>query len=97
MNICSFCYGFSIGWISPSLETLKSVSSPLEGGPITLNEIALLGVLPSVGALFGTILVFVLSNVLGRITPIISLLAFPNLVMYLWKFKLSIHKLIFLV
>lgn len=84
VNLVTFCQGFSLGWVTPTLQILQSENSPLESGPITLEETILLGVLPAVGGLAGTLLFSILSNYLGRIVSI-SLLIFPNMVCTCWS------------
>ncbi|XP_037050237.1 facilitated trehalose transporter Tret1-like [Bradysia coprophila] len=82
VNLVSFCQGFSIGWVSPSLQVLRSENSPLDSGPITLLETILLGAIPLLGGFIGIVLFSILTNHFGRITTI-TLLAFPNMAFWI--------------
>ncbi|XP_037050226.1 facilitated trehalose transporter Tret1-like isoform X2 [Bradysia coprophila] len=78
VNMLGVSQGYSIGWVTPSLQILRSENSPLESGPITLLETTLLGFLPCVGSFFGTILFSIISKHLGIIASI-TLLSIPNM------------------
>lgn len=82
VNLLSFSQGYCIGWVTPTLKILRSESSPLHSGPITLLETTLMGFLPCLGAFLGTIIFSIISNHLGRIASI-TLLAIPNMVRHL--------------
>ncbi|XP_037050236.1 facilitated trehalose transporter Tret1-like [Bradysia coprophila] len=82
VNMLSLSQGYSGGWVTPSLQILRSENSPLESGPITLLETTLLGVLPCIGSLFGTILFSIISKHLGTIATM-TLLAIPNMAFWI--------------
>lgn len=66
-----------LGWLSPVLPLLQSAESPLESGPLTVEQTSWVGCLICVGGLFGNYIYIFLSNKIGRKTAI-NLLAFPQ-------------------
>lgn len=68
-----------MGWLSPAIPILKSKETPLQSGPLTLEQTMWLGGVYHIGAILGNCVFGVLVNYFGRITPM-SLLAFPNIV-----------------
>lgn len=49
-----FSHGCIIGWVAPALTILSSDKTPLESGPITVEEQSWIGSMNCVGAIFGT-------------------------------------------
>lgn len=62
----SILFGFVLGWTSPAIIFLQSEDSPLESGPISINDASLMTSLLSVGAVLGCVLAGWLANAIGR-------------------------------
>lgn len=37
-NVICLCHGLAIGWLSPNLPKLEAENSPLESGPLNLQQ-----------------------------------------------------------
>lgn len=68
-----------MGWLSPALSTLNSQHTPLQSGPLTIDQLSWLGGVISIGALVGNFLFTIVGTYLGQKMSMF-LLAFPNLV-----------------
>lgn len=65
-NIILFGIGCNFGWFSPSLPTLQSTDhTPLDGGPLTNDQVGWLGSAPSLGAIVGAIFYGIVANKCG--------------------------------
>lgn len=53
-SIISFSHGCIIGWVTPALLVLTTDATPLQSGPITLDEMSWIGSVNSVGAIAGS-------------------------------------------
>lgn len=78
-NIICYSHGFGVGWLSSALPVLKSDKTPLQGGPLTLEQISWIGGAYPLGALLGDVLFSVLLNCMGRKSCMMAL-AIPNIV-----------------
>ncbi|XP_055704595.1 facilitated trehalose transporter Tret1-like [Phlebotomus papatasi] len=65
-NLLSILFGFVLGWTSPAIIFLQSEDSPLESGPISINDASLMTSLLSVGAVLGCVFAGWLANAVGR-------------------------------
>lgn len=52
-NSIMFSYGCIVGWVAPALMLLTSDETPLKSGPITLEQLSLIGSMNNIGAIFG--------------------------------------------
>ncbi|KAJ6649968.1 Facilitated trehalose transporter Tret1, partial [Pseudolycoriella hygida] len=80
-NIIAYSHGFGVGWLSSAIPTLRSDSTPLKSGPLTLEQISWLGGSFPLGALFGDLLFSLLLNFMGRKTSLM-VMALPNLIFW---------------
>lgn len=79
VNIISLCHGFAVGWLSAAVPILKSEDTPLQSGPLTVEQTMWLGGVYPLGGFVGNCIFGILVNYFGRITSM-SLLAIPNFV-----------------
>lgn len=66
VNLTTVSYGMAIGWSSPSLPILLSDDSPLETGPISPNEAAMISAVLCVGGALGAISSGFIIDQIGR-------------------------------
>lgn len=52
-NVITFAYGCIIGWVSSAIAQLMSTESPLDSGPITVEEASWIGSIICLGSLLG--------------------------------------------
>lgn len=78
-NIVSYSHGFGVGWLSLAIPALKADDTPLESGPLSLQQESWLGGSYPLGALTGEILFAMLLN-LTNLKISMMALAIPNLV-----------------
>lgn len=79
VNIISLCHGFAVGWLSAAVPILKSKGTPLQSGPLTVEQTMWLGGVYPLGGFVGNCVFGVLVNYFGRVASM-SLLALPNFV-----------------
>lgn len=60
-----FSHGCILGWVSPALLLLTSDETPLKSGPITSEQLSLIGSVTNIGALFGTLTFGCFTSFLG--------------------------------
>ncbi|XP_037039365.1 facilitated trehalose transporter Tret1-like isoform X4 [Bradysia coprophila] len=77
VSIISLCHGFAVGWLSSAVPILKSEDTPLQSGPLTVQQTMWLGGVYSLGGAIGSGVFGILVNYFGRTTSM-SLLAIPN-------------------
>lgn len=72
-------HGILTGWLSPAMLILMGPDSPMNGGPITVDQLSWIGTLSNVGALIGNFGYTTITNYFGR-KKALCLLALPNIV-----------------
>lgn len=72
-------YGCGVGWLSMALPLLKSQHTPLQTGPLTVEEISWIGSAIPIGAVVGNILCGYIATIFGSRHSIL-LLGLPELV-----------------
>lgn len=82
VNVFILSYGTIIGWPSAALLILQSDASPLESGPISVEETSWIGAIMCVGGLLGNIVFGWISDKLGRKKALI-IAAFPLIFSFL--------------
>ncbi|XP_053663210.1 facilitated trehalose transporter Tret1-like [Anopheles marshallii] len=65
-NLIALAHGFTLGWVSPSLEYLRSNDTHLAGGPMTVEEISWLGSSLCIGGMIGVPLYGSLADRIGK-------------------------------
>ncbi|XP_058819309.1 facilitated trehalose transporter Tret1-like [Topomyia yanbarensis] len=78
VNIINFAHGAALGWVSPFLPLLQSEESPLDTGPVTVEQGSWIGSILCLGGLAGAIIYGYLSEKLG-VKKCISYLIIPNM------------------
>ncbi|EAT41203.1 AAEL007128-PA [Aedes aegypti] len=78
INIINFAHGATLGWLSPFLPLLQSEDSPLETGPVTVEQGSWIGSILCLGGLAGAIIYGSLTNRLG-VKRCISCIIIPNM------------------
>lgn len=94
-NLLGFSHGCITGWVTPALLLLQSDESPLETGPITLEQLSWIGSMNCIGGVFGT---FTSGYAVGLIgcKRTMAILAIPAI--YYWltiKFAYTVNYIIF--
>lgn len=56
VNTITFTHGITYSWLSPTLLLLKSSDTPLESGPLEIEQVSFLSSLLTFGGIFGIIL-----------------------------------------
>lgn len=82
-NLMSVGYGALCGWSSASFLVLQSDYSPLESGPMTIEETSWVGSILCIGGLLGNILFGWMSNVFGRKVPML-LVVIPQVLSWIF-------------
>lgn len=72
-------FGSGIGWLSMALPLLQSDQTPLDSGPLTVDDVSWIGAIISCGALIANIATGYLVTVIGSKNSIL-LLGIPQLV-----------------
>ncbi|XP_062551189.1 LOW QUALITY PROTEIN: facilitated trehalose transporter Tret1-like [Armigeres subalbatus] len=78
INLIHFAHGATLGWLSPFLPLLQSDDSPLDTGPVTVEQASWIGSILCLGALVGAIIYGSLTSRLG-VKRCISCIIFPNM------------------
>ncbi|XP_052892091.1 uncharacterized protein LOC128300161 [Anopheles moucheti] len=65
-NLIALAHGFTLGWVSPSLEYLRSNDTHLAGGPMTVEEISWLGSSLCIGGMIGVPIYGSLADRIGK-------------------------------
>ncbi|KXJ82000.1 hypothetical protein RP20_CCG016266 [Aedes albopictus] len=65
INIINLAHGTTLGWLSPFLPLLQSEDSPLETGPVTIEQGSWIGSILCLGGLAGAIIYGSLTSRLG--------------------------------
>ncbi|GAB0098155.1 hypothetical protein DMENIID0001_138620 [Sergentomyia squamirostris] len=78
-NLLSILFGFVLSWTSPAIALLQSEQSPLDSGPITIDEASLMTALMYVGCCMGAIVAGWLANTVGRRISLL-ILVIPQLI-----------------
>lgn len=86
VNIINFAHGATLGWLSPFLPLLQSEDSPLETGPVTVEQGSWIGSILCLGGLAGAIIYGSLTNRLG-VKRCISCIIIPNMVLHEDKYS----------
>uniref|UniRef100_A0A8D8IHU6 Facilitated trehalose transporter Tret1 n=2 Tax=Culex pipiens TaxID=7175 RepID=A0A8D8IHU6_CULPI len=73
INIVNYAHGAALGWVSPFLPLLQSEDSPLETGPVTVEQGSWIGSILCLGGLFGAIVYGYLTEKIGVKKSIASL------------------------
>ncbi|XP_039437013.1 facilitated trehalose transporter Tret1-like isoform X1 [Culex pipiens pallens] len=73
INIVNYAHGAALGWVSPFLPLLQSEDSPLESGPVTVEQGSWIGSILCLGGLFGAIAYGYLTEKIGVKKSIASL------------------------
>ena len=79
MNIISVAHGAALGWLSPMLLILKSPDTPLNSGPLSIDEASWLGAIVSVGGVIGNFVFGYIAKQFGR-KQALFFLVFPQTV-----------------
>lgn len=74
-----FGFGCGLAWLSMALPLLQSDHSPLETGPLTVEEVSWIGSVMSIGALIGNIAIGYIVLFIGSRNSIL-MIGFPQLV-----------------
>ncbi|XP_055595994.1 facilitated trehalose transporter Tret1-like [Uranotaenia lowii] len=82
INIINFSHGAVLGWSSPFLPLLQSDQSPLDSGPVTIEQGSWIGSILCLGALLGTLIYGTLVPILG-VKKAIHCLSLPNAIFWL--------------
>ncbi|XP_019565072.3 facilitated trehalose transporter Tret1 [Aedes albopictus] len=78
INIINLAHGTTLGWLSPFLPLLQSENSPLETGPVTIEQGSWIGSILCLGGLAGAIIYGSLTSRLG-VKRCISCIIIPNI------------------
>lgn len=78
-NMITLAYGCISGWASPAISRLMSDDSPLQGGPISVEEASWVGSIICIGALLGTFSFGYITAMIGSMRSM-CLIAIPALV-----------------
>lgn len=81
-NIISLAHGCVLSWTSPVIPFLRSEASPLDSGPITIEEASWIGSLNCAGGLIGNFVYAYLADKFGRKKAILCL-ALPQIMFWL--------------
>ncbi|XP_050079159.1 facilitated trehalose transporter Tret1-like [Anopheles maculipalpis] len=81
-NLISLAHGFTLGWVSPSLEYLRSNDTHLVGGPMTVEETSWLGASLCIGGMIGVTLFGSLADRIGK-RRALQCIAIPNVAFWL--------------
>ncbi|XP_037039363.1 facilitated trehalose transporter Tret1-like isoform X2 [Bradysia coprophila] len=82
VNLISLCHGFAVGWLSAAVPILKAEDTPLQSGPLTVQQTMWLGGVYPLGGVVGNGVFGILVNYFGRPMSM-SLLALPNFIFWL--------------
>lgn len=78
-NLIMLGHGCALGWVSPTLPLLQSVDTPLESGPLTIEETSWVGAILSIGGILGNLFYGCLMERIGT-KKTIATLALPQIV-----------------
>lgn len=78
-NLIMAGFGCGVGWLSMALPLLQSDKSPLDTGPLTVEDVSWIGSILSIGGMIGNLLVGYLVTIIGSKNSIM-LLGLPQLV-----------------
>ncbi|XP_037038930.1 facilitated trehalose transporter Tret1-2 homolog [Bradysia coprophila] len=81
-NIVGYSHGFGVGWLSSAVPALKAEDTPLDSGPLSLQQESWLGGSYPLGALTGEILFSLLLNFTSLKITMMAM-AIPNLIFWL--------------
>uniref|UniRef100_A0A182W7L4 Major facilitator superfamily (MFS) profile domain-containing protein n=1 Tax=Anopheles minimus TaxID=112268 RepID=A0A182W7L4_9DIPT len=82
-NLIALAHGFTLGWVSPSLEYLLSNDTHLTGGPMTVEETSWLGSSLCIGGMIGVILYGSLADRIGK-RKALQCIAIPHVAFWLF-------------
>ncbi|XP_055590223.1 facilitated trehalose transporter Tret1-like [Uranotaenia lowii] len=82
VNIISLSYGAVLGWVSPFLPLLQSDQSPLDTGPVTIEQSSWIGSILCIGAMLGALIFGILAPMIG-VKKAIHCLCIPNATFWL--------------
>ncbi|XP_053692017.1 facilitated trehalose transporter Tret1-like [Sabethes cyaneus] len=93
INIINFAHGTALGWVSPFLPLLQSDESPLDTGPVTVDQGSWIGSILCLGSLAGAIVYGYLTEKIG-VKKCILFTAIPNMTFWtMVYFANSVHQL----
>lgn len=78
-------------WIAPNFIVLTSDDSPLESGPISISQAALVVSILYIGGFIGTIIASLFTERFGRKIPLM-VLPIPQIVRKLYIFKIFLYR-----
>uniref|UniRef100_A0A4Y0BUW0 MFS domain-containing protein n=1 Tax=Anopheles funestus TaxID=62324 RepID=A0A4Y0BUW0_ANOFN len=82
-NLIALAHGFTLGWVSPSLEYLRSNDTHLTGGPMTVEETSWLGSSLCIGGMIGVALYGSLADRIGK-RKALQCIAIPHVAFWLF-------------
>uniref|UniRef100_A0A182JVW4 Major facilitator superfamily (MFS) profile domain-containing protein n=1 Tax=Anopheles christyi TaxID=43041 RepID=A0A182JVW4_9DIPT len=81
-NLIALAHGITLGWVSPSLEYLRSNETHLVGGPVTVEETSWLGSSLCIGGMIGVTLYGSLADRIGK-RRAMQIIAIPHVAFWL--------------
>ncbi|XP_062551190.1 facilitated trehalose transporter Tret1-like [Armigeres subalbatus] len=78
VNLINFAHGATLGWLSPFLPLLQSEDSPLDTGPVTVEQASWIGSILCLGGIAGATIYGSLTTRLG-VKRCISCIIIPNI------------------
>uniref|UniRef100_A0A182MFI3 Major facilitator superfamily (MFS) profile domain-containing protein n=1 Tax=Anopheles culicifacies TaxID=139723 RepID=A0A182MFI3_9DIPT len=82
-NLIALAHGFTLGWVSPSLEYLLSNDTHLAGGPMTVEETSWLGSSLCIGGMIGVTVYGSLADRIGK-RRALQCIAIPHVAFWLF-------------
>uniref|UniRef100_A0A2C9H8R0 Major facilitator superfamily (MFS) profile domain-containing protein n=1 Tax=Anopheles quadriannulatus TaxID=34691 RepID=A0A2C9H8R0_ANOQN len=82
VNLIALAHGITLGWVSPSLEYLRSNETHLVGGPMTVEETSWLGASLCIGGMIGVTLYGYLADLIGK-RRAMQIIAIPHVAFWL--------------